>query len=123
VLAVQYAWSGYLVSRAAAGALGILLLGRSALAAGRAIVASRAMPRLLGWPGIVMGAARALTVLATGTGLAAAACLPAPVLAVVLRLWARDRAVAGPAAHRPDSGAARGRPMITCPPPAATVHL
>lgn len=85
------AWSGYAVSQAAAGAAGSLFLGLSTLAAGWAIVARKAMPVLLGWVGVVMGAASAMTVLTARTPLAflaTAAYLPALTLAIIFRTWA-----------------------------------
>ncbi len=89
--AAAYAWSGYVVSQAAAGAVGSLFLGLSALAAGWAIASRKAMPVLLGWVGIIMGSASALTVLAADTplaSLAAAAFLPSLTLAIIFRVWA-----------------------------------
>ena len=89
--AAASAWSGYAVSQAAAGAVGSLFLGLSTLAAGWAIVARKAMPVLLGWVGVVMGAASAMTVLAAETPLAVlatAAYLPSLTLAIIFRIWA-----------------------------------
>ena len=89
--AAAYAWSGYVVSQAAANAVGSLFLGLSAFAAGWAIVSRRSMPAVLGWVGLIMGSASALTVLAADTALAflaAAAYFPSLMLAIVFRIWA-----------------------------------
>ena len=77
--------------QAAAGAVGSLFLGLSTLAAGWAIVARKAMPLLLGWVGVIMGAASTTTVLAAETPLAVlatAAYLPSLTLAIIFRIWA-----------------------------------
>lgn len=107
--AAAAAWSGYAGFQAAAGAVGALFLGLSTLAAGSAIISQRGWPVLLGWLGVLTGAASALTVLAAETplsALAAAAYLPSLTLAIVFRIWA------GIALWRGDAQPAldRGRP-------------
>src|SRR5262249_61097399 len=84
------AWGGYAISQAAAGAVGSLFLGLSTIAAGWAIVTTKAMPVMLGWVGIVMGAASTTTVLAAHTPLgvlATDAYLPSLILPIAVRIW------------------------------------
>jgi hypothetical protein len=89
--AAAAAWSGYASFQTAAGAVGALFLGLSTLAAGWAIISLRALPVLLGWLGVLTGAASAVTVLTAETPLAflaAGAYLPSLTLAIVFRVWA-----------------------------------
>jgi hypothetical protein len=89
--AAAAAWSGYAVFQAGAGAVGALFLGLSTLAAGWAIVSDRGLPALLGWLGVLAGAASAVTVLAAETPLAvlaAGAYLPSLTLTIGFRMWA-----------------------------------
>jgi Domain of unknown function (DUF4386) len=113
--AAAAAWSGYAVFQAAAGAVGALFLGLSTLAAGWAIVSHRGLPVVLGWLGVLAGAASAATVVAAETPLAflaAGAYLPSLTLAIVFRIWAgiglwkdqgqpRRLGQAAPASQRP----------------------
>jgi hypothetical protein len=84
------AWGGFALFLEAAGGLGYLFLGLSMLAAGWAAVSAKALPALLGWVGLVAGAATVVNVLARATpldGLAGAAFLPALLLTIVFRVW------------------------------------
>lgn len=87
------------VGHEAAGGAGSLFLGLSLLTGGLAIVVGRALPRALGWVGIVAGVSTLLTVFAPATplsGLARAAFVPALFLAILFRIWG------GAALSRPD---------------------
>jgi predicted lipid-binding transport protein (Tim44 family) len=98
--AAESAWTAFVVvGHEAAGGAGSLLMGLSMLAAGWAIVAHRALPVLLGWLGLITGAATVLTLFAPETplsGLAGAMFMPSLLLAIVFRIWA------GVALTRPD---------------------
>lgn len=90
--AAQAAWTGFVVvGHEAAGGAGSLFMGLSMLAAGWAVVTTRALPLPLGWLGLLAGAATVLTVFAPDTPISAAAgaaFLPALLLAIVFRIWA-----------------------------------
>jgi len=90
--AARNAWTAFnIVGHEAAGGAGSLFMGLSMLTAGWAMIAHRSMSVLLGWLGVVTGAATVLTLFAPDTvlsGLAGVLFMPALLLAVVFRIWA-----------------------------------
>ena len=94
------AWTAFvIVGHQAAGGAGSLLMGLSMITAGAAVATTRVLPAVLGWVGIVAGAATVLTVFSPDTPLSAvagAAFLPSLALAVVFRVWAGVALARGP---------------------------
>lgn len=84
-------WGGFAAFLDAAGGVGYLSDGIAFAAAGSAILAVGSLPRILGWIGVVGGAASALTVAAAGTPLESATgalYMPSLVLIIAFRFWA-----------------------------------
>ena len=88
--AAQSAWIAfYVVGHQAAGGAGSLFMGLSMLTAGWAIVTHRSLPGLLGWIGLLTGAAAVLTLFSAQTplsALAGALFMPALTSSIVFRI-------------------------------------
>jgi len=88
--AARSAWTAfYIVGHQAAGGAGSLFMGLSMLTAGWAIATHRTLPVVLGWLGVLTGAATVLTLFSAQTplsGLAGALFMPALMLSIVFRI-------------------------------------
>jgi hypothetical protein len=87
--AARSAWTAFYVGHQAAGGAGSLFMGLSMLTAGWAIATHTALPVVLGWLGVLTGAATVVTLFAPQTplsDLAGALFMPALMLAIVFRI-------------------------------------
>lgn len=85
------AWGAFMIITSAYESLGNFLIGLALVSAGWAIVTERAMPRGVGWVGLLAGLTTLIRVFATGTpfaGVAFALFFPSLILAMAFDIWA-----------------------------------